>query len=124
MTQVEFPVALIDRNLDKKPPEARAAAEAFVQYCFTPAAQREFAACGFRRALTARQRAIATSIAVRTLYSRCEACGADNFKAVPATQVDRENRAGGVRAAACEADVDGGAETRRLELGAGQVRTP
>ena len=48
LAQVEFPVALIDRNLDKKPPEARAAAEAFVQYCFTPAAQREFAACGFR----------------------------------------------------------------------------
>ena len=41
-------MALIDRNLDKKPPEARAAAEAFVQYCFMPAAQREFAACGFR----------------------------------------------------------------------------
>ena len=53
LTQVEFPVALIDRNLDKKPPEARAAAEAFLQYCFTPAAQREFAACGFRCALLA-----------------------------------------------------------------------
>ena len=46
--QVEFPIALIDRNLDKQPPEARTAAEAFIHYCFTPEAQREFAACGFR----------------------------------------------------------------------------
>lgn len=46
--QVEFPIALIDRNLDKQPPEARTAAEAFIHYCFTPEAQREFASCGFR----------------------------------------------------------------------------
>ena len=61
LAQVEFPVALIDRNLDKKPPEARAAAEAFVQYCFTPAAQREFAACGFRRVCLHRSRCIDAS---------------------------------------------------------------
>jgi len=41
-------VAIIDRNVDKQGPEARAAAEAFLRYCFTPEAQREFAACGFR----------------------------------------------------------------------------
>lgn len=46
--QVEFPIAIIDRNVDKQPPEARTAAEAFVRYCFTPEAQREFAVCGFR----------------------------------------------------------------------------
>jgi len=39
-------VAIIDRNVDKQGPEARAAAEAFLRYCFTPEAQREFAACG------------------------------------------------------------------------------
>ena len=46
--QVEMPVAVIDANVDRKPPAVRAAAEAFIQYCFTPAAQREFAACGLR----------------------------------------------------------------------------
>lgn len=46
--QVEFPIAIIDRNIDKQPPEARVAAEAFIRYCFTPEAQREFADCGFR----------------------------------------------------------------------------
>lgn len=39
---------MIDRNVDKRGPEVRAAAEAFVRYLFTPVAQREFAACGFR----------------------------------------------------------------------------
>ena len=43
-----MPIAVIDANVDRKPPSARAAADAFIQYCFTPAAQREFAACGFR----------------------------------------------------------------------------
>ena len=40
--QIEFPIAIIDRNVDKQGPAARAAAEAFVQYCYTPEAQREF----------------------------------------------------------------------------------
>ena len=31
-----------------RPPEAREAAEAFVDFLFTPDAQREFVACGFR----------------------------------------------------------------------------
>ena len=43
-----MPIAVIDANVDRKPAAARAAADAFIQYCFTPAAQREFAACGFR----------------------------------------------------------------------------
>ena len=43
-----MPIAVIDANVDRKPPAARAAADAFIQYCFTPEAQREFAACGFR----------------------------------------------------------------------------
>lgn len=46
--QIEFPIALVDRNLDEKGPEARAAAQAFMEYCFTPESQREFAECGFR----------------------------------------------------------------------------
>mmetsp|Transcript_17073 Transcript_17073/g.51010 ORF Transcript_17073/g.51010 Transcript_17073/m.51010 type:complete len:512 (-) Transcript_17073:211-1746(-) len=45
---IEFPIALVDRNLDEKGPEARAAAQAFMEYCFTPESQREFAECGFR----------------------------------------------------------------------------
>ena len=50
--QVQCPVAIVDGNLDRVPAKARAAtraaAEAFIQYLFQPAAQREFAACGFR----------------------------------------------------------------------------
>ena len=48
-------MAVVDRNLDRRSPSTRAAtraaAEAFVQYLFTPAAQREFSACGFRWSL-------------------------------------------------------------------------
>jgi len=45
---VEAPVAVVDRNVDKKGPVARAAAEAFTKYLFTREAQVEFAGCGFR----------------------------------------------------------------------------
>lgn len=48
MVQVEMPIAVIDANLDSRPPSARTAAEAFILYCFSPEAQREFAECGFR----------------------------------------------------------------------------
>ncbi|MDY6898379.1 MAG: sulfate ABC transporter substrate-binding protein, partial [Cyanobacteriota bacterium] len=43
---IENPVAVIDRNVDKH--GNREVAEAFVEYLFTPAAQREFAKIGFR----------------------------------------------------------------------------
>lgn len=46
--QIENPIAIVDRNVDKREPAVRAAAEAFVKYLYTPAAQREFSACGFR----------------------------------------------------------------------------
>ena len=72
--QVEFPIALIDRNLDRKPPEARAAAEAFVQYCFTPAAQREFASCGFRRALLSGLHATSGHVSLSQHWPRIPQC--------------------------------------------------
>ena len=50
--QVETPVAVVDRNIDRRPAgvreKTRACANAFVEYLFTPEAQQDFAACGFR----------------------------------------------------------------------------
>ncbi|CAL8463491.1 g3025 [Coccomyxa elongata] len=50
--RVQTPVALVDKNADRRSSKmrgpTRAAAEAFLQYLFTPEAQAEFAACGFR----------------------------------------------------------------------------
>ena len=43
---IENPVAVIDKNVDKH--GNREVAQAFVEYLFTPAAQREFAKIGFR----------------------------------------------------------------------------
>ncbi|MEO1433533.1 MAG: sulfate ABC transporter substrate-binding protein [Cyanobacteria bacterium J06632_19] len=43
---IENPVAVIDKNVEKH--GNREVAEAFVEYLFTPAAQREFAKIGFR----------------------------------------------------------------------------
>jgi sulfate transport system substrate-binding protein len=43
---IDVPVAVVDRNVDRK--GTRRVAEAFVQYLFTPEAQREFARVGFR----------------------------------------------------------------------------
>lgn len=43
---IDNPVALVDENVDRK--GTREAAEAFVQFLFSPQAQREFAAVGFR----------------------------------------------------------------------------
>ncbi len=48
-------MALVDKNLDRRSSKmrepTRAAAEAFVQYLFTPEAQAEFAESGFRSGL-------------------------------------------------------------------------
>lgn len=38
----------VGRNVDQQPKEVREAAEAFIQFLFTPEAQREFVDCGFR----------------------------------------------------------------------------
>ncbi|NJN56631.1 MAG: sulfate ABC transporter substrate-binding protein [Leptolyngbyaceae cyanobacterium SL_5_9] len=43
---IDNPIAVVDTNVDKH--STREAAEAFVQFLFTPAAQREFAKVGFR----------------------------------------------------------------------------
>jgi len=43
---IDNPVAVVDKNVDKN--GTREVAEAFVQFLFTPEAQREFAAVGFR----------------------------------------------------------------------------
>ncbi|EIE27484.1 periplasmic binding protein-like II, partial [Coccomyxa subellipsoidea C-169] len=50
--RVQTPVALVDKNVDRRSTKmrgpTRAAAEAFLEYLFTPEAQAEFVACGFR----------------------------------------------------------------------------
>jgi sulfate transport system substrate-binding protein len=46
---IDAPVAVVDANVDKH--GTRAVAEAFVQFLFTPAPQREFAQVGFRPVL-------------------------------------------------------------------------
>lgn len=43
-----MPVALVDRNIDKKSPLTRTVAEDFIRFLYTPEAQREFAKWGFR----------------------------------------------------------------------------
>lgn len=43
---IDNPVAVVDKNVDKH--KTRKVAEAFVQFLFTPSAQREFAKAGFR----------------------------------------------------------------------------
>lgn len=43
---IDNPVAVVDKNVDKK--GTRKVAEAFVQFLFTPEAQRDFASVGFR----------------------------------------------------------------------------
>jgi sulfate transport system substrate-binding protein len=45
--QIQCPLALVDHNLRDTPVE-REAATAFCNFLYTKAAQREFAACGFR----------------------------------------------------------------------------
>ena len=52
--QVQTPVAIVDHNIHHMRSErmrapTRAVAEAFVNYLFTPEAQAEFVAVGFRR---------------------------------------------------------------------------
>ena len=46
--RIACPLAIVDRHVAARPPEVREAAEAFCRYLFTPPAQAEFVACGFR----------------------------------------------------------------------------
>lgn len=43
---IDYPIAVVDENVDRK--GTREAAEAFVQFLFSPQAQQDFAAVGFR----------------------------------------------------------------------------
>ena len=52
--RIVCPGALIDRNLEGKPPEVIEAAKSFLNYLFTPEAQMEFLDCGFRSSIAAR----------------------------------------------------------------------
>jgi sulfate/thiosulfate transport system substrate-binding protein len=58
---IDNPVAVVDRNVDKH--GNRRVAEAFVRYLYTPEAQREFAAVGFRPVNAAAARAAGRSFA-------------------------------------------------------------
>jgi len=49
--RIVCPGSLIDRNLEGKPPEVIEAAKSFMNYLFTPDAQKEFLECGFRSAI-------------------------------------------------------------------------
>lgn len=46
--RVEMPIALVDRNLERREPEAREAAKAFVEFLYGEEAQREMMQWGFR----------------------------------------------------------------------------
>ncbi len=67
--QIEFPVAIVDKNIDRKKPETRVAAEAFLQYLFTPTAQQEFMDCGFRSAFQ--------PSCANTMWPQCAVCKLD-----------------------------------------------
>jgi sulfate/thiosulfate transport system substrate-binding protein len=65
---IDTPVAVVDRNVDKK--GTRKVAEAFVSYLYTPEAQREFAKVGFRPALPAIEKEFAKNFRpVQKLYT-------------------------------------------------------
>ena len=39
---------MVDRHVDENGPDARQAAAAFINYLYTPLAQKHFVGCGFR----------------------------------------------------------------------------
>lgn len=49
--RIQCPVTGIDANLEQQSPEGRQAAADFIEYLYTPQAQSEFVACGFRSPL-------------------------------------------------------------------------
>lgn len=65
---IDNPVAVVDTNVDKH--NTREVAEAFVQYLFTPEAQREFAKVGFRPIDPAVEREFSSQYpAIKTLFT-------------------------------------------------------
>ena len=76
---IENPVALIDKNVDRH--GSRKVAEAFVEYLFTPAAQREFAKIGFRPVNeVVKQEFAAKYPPVKTLFTIKELGGWDKLQ--------------------------------------------
>ena len=76
---IENPVAVIDKNVDKH--GNREVAEAFVEYLFTPAAQREFAKIGFRPVnQVVKQEFTAKYPPVKTLFTVKELGGWDKVQ--------------------------------------------
>ncbi len=76
---IENPVAVIDKNVDKH--GNREVAEAFVEYLFTPAAQREFAKIGFRPVnQVVKQEFAAKYPPVKTLFTVKELGGWDKVQ--------------------------------------------
>jgi sulfate transport system substrate-binding protein len=65
---IDMPLAIVDRNVDRR--GTRRVAEAFARFLYTPAAQSEFARVGFRPILPAVERQFAQNFRpVRKLYS-------------------------------------------------------
>ena len=76
---IENPVAVIDKNVDKH--GNRKVAEAFVEYLFTPTAQREFAKIGFRPVnQVVKQEFAAKYPPVKTLFTVKELGGWDKLQ--------------------------------------------
>ena len=46
--RITCPVALVDKHIDVQDPTVREAGEAFLNFLYTPQAQKEFVKCGFR----------------------------------------------------------------------------
>jgi len=76
---IDNPVAVVDKVVDKK--GTRKVAEAFVQYLFTPEAQREFATVGFRPGVPALTKELDKNFPkVTKLYTVKEFGGWDNIQ--------------------------------------------
>lgn len=76
---IDGPVAVVDKNVDKH--NTRAVAEAFVQFLFTPEAQREFANVGFRPVDPTVARDVASRFPrVTNLHTISEFGGWDNIQ--------------------------------------------
>jgi sulfate transport system substrate-binding protein len=76
---IDNPVAVVDKNVDKH--GNREAAEAFVKFLFTPAAQREFAKVGFRPVDTTVEKEVANQYPpVKTLFTAQDMGGWDDIQ--------------------------------------------
>lgn len=76
---IDNPIAVVDKNVDKK--GTRKVAEAFVQFLFTPQAQREFARVGFRPVAPAVNKEFSNKFAkVNKLYTVSQLGGWDQVQ--------------------------------------------